>query len=173
MDYGKRILEDRSKKTCLEIARFIGDDEGRFAGLVDAFFNAEGNEQNWLMWVISHTVERNPRLVMAHLDKFVHHLDPGHSGAVNRGIVRMLRDTRVLPEELAGEIYTKCFDLLQDSGQAIAVRAFSIKVLARIACHHPELKTELIPLLYDLYTYSEKALFVSARDALRELGEKV
>ncbi len=171
MDYGRRILEDRSKKTCLEIARYIGEDDARFGSLVDAFFNAEGKEQNWLMWVITHTVERNPRLVLSHLEKFVHLLGKEQSGAVNRGIVRILRDVSIMPEELTGEVYAKCFDLMCDPGQAIAVRAFSMKVLARIARLHPELKAELIPILQDIYTYSEKALFVSARDALCDLDE--
>ena len=172
MDYGKRILENRSKNTCLEIAAYVGEDEGRFKELVDAFFKAKGKEQDWLMWVVNHTVERNPRLISLHLDKFVHMLDASQSDAVNRGIVRMLRDVPVIPEELAGEVYTKCFDLMNDVKQAIAVRVFSIRALVRIARNLPELKQELIPILQDIYTYSEKGLFVSARDALRDLGEK-
>lgn len=173
MDYAQQMTENRSKTTCLAIAAYIDQDQHRFSDLVDAFYTHKGKLQDYLMWAINHTVERSPFLVMPHLPGFVHILGPQRSGAVNRGIVRLLRDAPSIPEQLAGEVYAKCFGLLNDAKQPIAVRAFSIKVLTRIAIRIPELRSELVPLFTDIYTYTEKGMHVSARDALHQLGVKL
>jgi hypothetical protein len=165
-------MSSGSKKTCLAIARHIGGDAELFAGLVHAFFAASGKEQDWLMWVIGHIVEDKHYLLTPHLDDFVHLLDAHRSGAINRGILRMLRDAPDIPEAIAGEAYIKSFDLVGDPRQPIAVRAFGIKVLTRIALSLPGLEAELVPLFQDIYAYTEKGLRASARDALRKFGEK-
>ena len=169
IDFGQWMVQNRSKQTCLKIASYVGSDPMRFNELVNAFFQSSGNEQNLIIWAINHTVDNQPHLFLPHLTRFVHYLDPGRSEPVKRGIIRILRDVQLDEEEILGEVYTKCFEMVSDPKEPIAVRAFGIKVLTKIALELPELKEELIPLFQDIYELTEKGLQNSAKNSLNDL----
>jgi hypothetical protein len=169
LNFGQMMIQNRSKKTCLKIASYVGSDSARFEELVNAFFQSSGKEQNLIMWAINHTIDQHPYLFISHLTRFVHFLDPGRSEPVKRGIIRILRDVPLNDEEILGEVYTKCFEMVSDPKEPIAVRAFGIKVLTKIAKELPELKEELIPLFQDIYELTEKGLQNSAKNSLNEL----
>jgi len=66
--------------------------------------------------------------------------------AVKRNTVRIMEDLEI-PEELLGLAATVCFDLLANSNEGIAVRAFSMTVLYNICKREPALKNELRALI--------------------------
>jgi len=166
---GQMLIENRSKLTCLRIAHLIGQDPERFQGMIDEFYASPPREQDLIMWAMNHTIDQSPELIFPHLERLVHHLEPGNRDPIKRGIIRILRDIDELPEEIMGEVYTKIFEMVQDPAEPIAVRAFGIHVLTNIAKELPELKEELIPLFQDIYNYTEKGVQRVAFNSLTQL----
>jgi hypothetical protein len=77
-----------------------------------------------------------------------------------------------IPKSLHGEVANTCFDYLHDRKEAIAVRAFSMTVLANIAKTSPDLKRELILLLEDILPYGSAGLVSRARNTLKQFNKK-
>jgi hypothetical protein len=67
---------------------------------------------------------------------------PGVHDSVRRNVVRIMQ-TIEIPPHLLGTVATVCFDYLSSQEQPIAVRCFSMTVLARIALKKPDLAREL------------------------------
>ncbi len=57
-------------------------------------------------------------------------------------MIRILQDVEI-PRRLAGKIATVCFELFVAAKEPIAVKVFSMTVLANIARQEPELKNEI------------------------------
>jgi hypothetical protein len=68
--------------------------------------------------------------------------EPGVHVAVKRNVIRILQFINI-PRELLGDVTTLCFDYLASPNEAIAVRTFSMTVLANIAQKEPDLRNEL------------------------------
>ena len=65
-----------------------------------------------------------------------------HHQAVARIILSLLADSDI-PEEYWDELYTMCFEILENPQQAIAIRVHAMTVLGQIAVNLPELIPEL------------------------------
>lgn len=81
--------------------------------------------------------------------------------AVKRNVIRILQDIE-LPKNSQGFAATICFDFLSSPKESVAVKAFSITVLANISPHEPDLKQELIMLIKEQMEW-EKPAFQIAR----------
>lgn len=94
-------------------------------------------------WVISHAALRMPHLIREeHLREMII-LAPSmkHDGE-KRNLAKVLTLV-TLPETLYGEILDLCFNWLNDSGESIAVRVYSMDVLLTISIEIPEIRGEL------------------------------
>ena len=114
---------------------------------------------------MSHCAERHPELIEPYLQPFVDKLDePNIHNAVKRNVMRVLQDN--LPEQLLGQVATKCFDYISDPAEAIAVKAFSLTVLDTICKREPDLKNELLLLIKERLPYETPAFKSRAKKIL-------
>ena len=67
---------------------------------------------------------------------------PGVHDSVKRNVIRILQFIPI-PDTLLGEVASVCFNYLASPNEPIAVRVFSMTVLANIAQKEPGLKNEL------------------------------
>ena len=88
--------------------------------------------------------------------------------AVKRNIMRLLQDIEI-PKPLYGTLTDKCFALL-DPKETIAVRVFSMTVLANIAKQEPDLKKELRIVIEDQLPYGSAGFLSRARKVLKEIN---
>ena len=93
---------------------------------------------------------------------------PGLHDAVKRNTVRILQFITI-PRSLQGQAAAICFDLFQNTEEPVAVRVFSMSVLARIAHDQPELKSELKILIEDHLPYASAGFLSRARKVLKQL----
>ena len=143
MDLEAEILKEHSKHQALKIASWIGNDSKRFRSLMDAFLKGEYRITQRSAWVVGLCAERHPRLIRPYLRRMIGRMqEPGVHDAVKRNVIRILQFIEI-PEELLGEVATVCFDYLASPREPIAVRVFSMTVLANIAQKEPDLKNEL------------------------------
>lgn len=127
----------------MAIVEYIGDDQARFAELMDVFFAGEYRTTQRASWPLDYCVERNPELVYPYLDRLVCLLARKDvHNAVRRNIARLLQYISV-PEHLRGKVYSLCVDLVDNAEAPVAVRVFALTVAANIAKTEPDLTGEL------------------------------
>lgn len=141
----RTMLEsDQSREMRDEMLRYVGSDPKRVKELMYYFLSPDlhwrfNQRAAWPLGVLG---KKNPRLIAPYLKEMVSILGVGRHNAVDRNIVRILEDMTI-PEDLEGQVYDKCFQLLNDMDQPIAVRVFSMTVLFNIAKKYPEMLLEL------------------------------
>jgi hypothetical protein len=143
MNLRDALLKEHSKANKLSIVEWIADDTGRFRALLQLFLHDEYRVVQSAAGCLSIVAERHPELVTPHLTAMVQRLqERGLPDAVRRNILRILQHVP-LPEALHGQLMNSCFNLLEDPKEPIAVRAFGMTVLGRLAKTYPDLKVEL------------------------------
>jgi hypothetical protein len=122
-------------------------------------------------WPLSYCVESYPALIRPHLNVLLDHLKkPGLHDAVKRNTIRLLQFVEV-PKRLQGKTADICFTFLQDKKEPIAIRVFSMTVLANIAQRNPDLKRELKLIIEDEIPLASPAYLSRARKVLKLLDQ--
>ena len=94
-------------------------------------------------WIISHCADEHPAIILPYLGRMLDRmLEPGVHVAVKRNVIRILQNIKI-PDSLTGKVATICFDMLASPKEPIAVKCFSMTVLANIARQEPDLKNEI------------------------------
>ncbi len=172
MNLETEILRQHSKNQTNRIVAYVGNNPHRFKILIDLLIRGPYRVSQRASWPLSICVEQHPELVMPHLNRIVKNLkQPGLHNAVKRNTIRLLQFIQV-PERLHEEVVNICFEYLQDNKEAIAVRVFSMTVLANIAESTPDLKRELLLILEDILPYGSAGLRSRARKTIRQLTRK-
>ncbi|WP_343307647.1 hypothetical protein AAHN97_10990 [Chitinophaga niabensis] len=149
MNLRSQILSEGSKENALKVVHWIGNDPERFRSLMDIFLHDEYRVVQRASWVMSIVAEEQPALVKPHLKAMVDRMgDADIPVAVKRNVVRVLQFIPV-PKKLQGPVMDYCFRFLEDPQETVAVRVFSMTVLANLAQQYPEIKNEIILLIED------------------------
>lgn len=157
MDIRAELLKEHSRAQADKIARWVGKNPDRFAQLANLFLHDEYRVVQRASRVLSLVADEHFELVKPHLPVFVKRMsEQGVPVAVKRNMVRMLQFVDV-PEEVHGEVMNTCFELVADPQETIAVRAFSMTVLANLARQYPDIKPELKAIIEDAMEHNPSA----------------
>jgi len=169
MNLRKELSETHSKKRALEIADFILK-ENKLDELMDLFFNAHYRVNQRAAYILSLYYEKDNSIISPYLEKLITNLVNNRPhDAVIRNTVRILQFVD-LPEKLMGKTYDICFKYLTSADEPIAIKAFSMRVLANICKTYPELKNELIPIIEDMIPYGSPGIKSRGNKILSELN---
>ncbi len=168
-DLKKAILKEHSKEQCSKIVKYVGSSPGRFSELVAVFLEGPYRVTQRASWPISCCVEKHPNLIEPHLRSILDCVKNARVHvAVRRNVVRLLQFIEI-PRRLQGLTAEICFELFKNTKQPIAVRVFSMTVLANLAVKLPELKNDLIPLIEDQIPYGSAGFISRGQKVLKEL----
>ncbi|MDR6567657.1 hypothetical protein [Chitinophaga ginsengisegetis] len=143
MDLRAEILSEHSRAQSLRIAAWIGPHPERFAALIHLFLHDEYRVVQRAAWIVSFVAERHPELLLPHLPAMVARMEEtGMPVAVRRNVLRVLQYLRI-PESLQGPVMNSCFAFLEDPLETVAVKAFSMTILANLAKDYPDIKNEI------------------------------
>ncbi|MBX7183013.1 MAG: hypothetical protein K1X82_12950 [Bacteroidia bacterium] len=143
MDIKETLLADYSKTTMLKVVTWVGQDIDRFHQLTEQAFSPIYRVAQRSSWAMIFCVENHPDLLLPYLPKFIEVLQNPNTGeTVKRNIVRMITVIDI-PEEHCGTLYDLCFRFFKNLKEAIAVRVFSMTVMANISLRFPELIPEV------------------------------
>jgi hypothetical protein len=171
MNLREEILKEHSRRQCLKIAGWIGNDKKRFAKLVDIFLHDEYRVVQRSALIVSYVADKHPGLIARNIHLLVNRLyDKEIHIAVKRNVIRVLQFIPV-PQDLEAKVMNLCFGYLSDPNEAIAVRVFSMSVLANLAKQYPDIKNELEAVIKSQFKESSGGLKVRARNVLKELAE--
>ncbi|MCX6350290.1 MAG: hypothetical protein NTX03_00325 [Bacteroidetes bacterium] len=168
MNLRQQLLQEHSLSNTLFITQYIGEDAEKFAELMEIFLGDNYRLTQRAAWVVSHVVEAHPHLLKPYYKKFIQHLNqPNIHDAVKRNTIRVLQFVEV-PKTYWGALADICLRFVADKKEPIAVRVFSLTVLANLCIKQPDLKNEILLLIEDLLPYASAGL---KNRALRVRGE--
>jgi hypothetical protein len=166
MDLKKAILKEYSKVQMDRIVKYVGNNPDRFGNLVEVFLAGPYRITQRASWALSCCVEKHPVLIKVHLKPILDQLSqPDAHDSVKRNIIRLLQFIDI-PKRYHGVIADRCFSFLQSKTEAVAIKAFSITVLAKLIEHEPDLAQELKIILEDQLPYAKPAFRVRAKKFL-------
>ena len=143
MNLEQELLREHSKEQALKIASWVGGDARRLDQLMGLVFSGQPLIVQRAAWVVGIVGEAHAALFQPYIKKMtVKMKQPGVHAAVKRNFVRILQ-TIDIPRTMLGAVTNLCFDLLTSPKEPIAVKVFSMTVLARIAHQEPDLEQEL------------------------------
>lgn len=167
MDLRKTILKNYSRSTRDAVVSWVGKSPGRFDELIQVFLDGPYRITQRASWPLSVCVEQHPTLVAPHLKRLVSLLGkPDLPVAVKRNIVRLLQFVEI-PKSLHGQVAKVCFRFLMDSKETIAVRVFSMTVLAGISRTNGDLMRELKLVVEDQLPYATAGFRSRARKLMK------
>lgn len=137
------ILKEHCKEQCEAIVAWVGHSQERFDELFSLFLNDHYRVVQRASWPVSYCVEANPSLMQKHFGALIKKLEePGIHDAVKRNSMRLLQHVDI-PEEWQGSIMNICFNYSSSPSEAVAIKAFSLTVLANLAKYHPAIIPEI------------------------------
>ena len=170
MNLESEILKEHSKRNAEKIPRWIGNDPKRFEQLMKLFLYGEYRVVQRSAWIVSLCTEQFPSLIAPWLSKMINRSqDAEVHDAVKRNVLRALQFIYI-PKSLQGKVVNICFDFLHSSDTPIAVKVFSMTVLANIAKNEPDLKSEVILVIQEMLPYGGPAIVSRAKKVLKQLS---
>ncbi|MDX1477202.1 MAG: hypothetical protein R3301_05820 [Saprospiraceae bacterium] len=169
MDQRERLLAAQSMHGARQLALEIGDDPVQFDALARLFLQRDARLAQCASYTLMHCSNAHPELALPYLRSFLDHArNPPHI-SVRRNVVRLLQLIDI-PAELEGPVYDLCWQFAHDRKEAIAVRVFSLSVIASIAERYPELAPEVIDMARELAAAGSPGLRNRAGKVLKQLG---
>ena len=169
MNLREEILKEHSKAQCNKIVNWIDSNQSRFDELFHLFLNDEYRVVQRAAWPVSYCVNAHPTLISKHWKELMDHLKkPNLHNAVKRNSIRFMQDIE-LPEKYHGEIMDMCFKYLESPTEALAVKVFSMSVLANLAKYYPEIKVELKLIIEDQLPHQSAGFKSRAKTVLKQL----
>ncbi len=169
MNLEAELLLEHSRKHAEKIARWVGEDRRRLGMLMELFLKGDFRTAERAAWVITILADRRPLLFRRYLRQMLTRMqEPGVHDAVKRAVVRILQDMDI-PHELLGMAASICFKQLSAATAPIAVKCFSMTVLARIAAREPELGRELQLVIEQQLPFASAGFKARARETLDQL----
>ena len=170
MNIREILKAEHSRSSALKIAQYIGNDPNRFKELVEVFAEGPKKIMQRASWPLRIVVLENPRLVSPYLKLFLTLCNqPDAADAVRRNTMNMLQYIEI-PPRFQMQVIDMAFSFLQRKREPIAVKVFSMSVIARLAANLPDLKKELRIVLEDSLPYSSPGFISRARKVLREIS---
>ena len=143
MDLRPEILKEHSKAQCNKIVQWVGNNEERFNELFHLFLNSEYRITQRAAWPLSNSAIAHPEFMKGNFVKLLINLKkPNLHNSIKRNTVRLL-DAIEIPVKYEGRIMEICFTYLESPGEAVAVKAFSIGILGKLAKKYPEIIPEI------------------------------
>ena len=169
MNIREALEAEHSKAQAMRIVAYIGDDTARLDELMLLFFDNNYRISQRAAWSVSWLADSKPTLILPYLERMILNVkNEKLHPAIRRNTMRVLRELPEIPNNLLGLAADASFHFLENPSEAVAVRAFSMRVLHKICQKEPELRDELRLLLEDILQHETMpALISTARDILK------
>jgi hypothetical protein len=164
------LLSEHSKRQTMKIASYVGGDKERFAAVAKCMFDEDQKLSARAAWVFSDCAGQHPELVKPYMNQMVSVLTIPVHDAVKRNVIRVLQ-TQEIPRRLQGKLAAILFSILQTPAEPIAIRVFSMTVLANLCMQHPDLKNELKMVIESQLPFSSAGFKSRAKKLMKQIEE--
>lgn len=140
--------------------------------LLDMFPDSPPRRRGSISWVLLHAMQkRRWKPLIGHAETLCKRLAEEQEDIMTKRCLMSFFQTGPLPEEHLGLLADTAIRLIRDQNETLAVRAFSISVIIRIADEFPELYQEIEEELYRMSTHEKPSLRVRARKAILHMDK--
>ncbi|RFM28100.1 hypothetical protein [Deminuibacter soli] len=145
MNIRTALLEDKVQNhaKAQAVADYAVSSAARFKQLMRCFLDQDYRLAQRAAWSVSWAARKKPEMVQPHVKELVSQLSKtGVHPAVIRNSVRVLQ-TMNIPEPLHGELMQSCFTLIETHETPVAIKAFALTTLGKLAAIYPDIIPEL------------------------------
>jgi hypothetical protein len=171
MNLREEMLKEHSKKNTIRLTAWIGEDKKRFTELMNLFLHDEYRVVQRSAWIVNQVAGDHPEWIKPWLKKMLEYCKQPVHDAVKRNVIRILQDIDI-PENLRGVAATVCFDFLASPKEPVAVKVFSMTVLANIVQFEPDMKKELVLLIEEQMDLEKPAFRSRGAKILKQLSKR-
>jgi 8-oxo-dGTP diphosphatase len=124
-------------------------------------------------WTLTKACDKYPELIYPYLSDIVKNLENIDNESVKRSFLRILSLTDIerIENEQHGLLADNCFSALKSGFSAIAVKAYSMEILYKLAIIYPELANELSATVLMLEGEGSAGIIARGRIILKKLAE--
>lgn len=160
MNLQEEILKKHSRQQCIKIVQWVSDSPQRFDELFSLFLTGEYRITQRAAWPLGYCIEAHPAFIKKHFAKLINNLrKPDVHNAIKRNTIRLLQCVDI-PDKFQGQVMDICFGYVASPTEAVAIKAFSLTVLSKLAVLYPEILPE-IKLLIEAQMPHQTAAFKS------------
>lgn len=161
-------MRDRSKRNIEHMASEIGDDPTQFGELMSVFLDGPYRITQYAAHLLGKCCDLQPHLILPYLGQMIELLDKEVHDSLKRNVVRTMQFVDI-PEEHWDKTAQYCFQLLESKKEAVAIKVFSMTVLANLCEKLPELKNELSIIIEDQMPYGSAGFKSRGAKILKKL----
>jgi 8-oxo-dGTP diphosphatase len=185
----KNSEADQSSATDLELQKMINgmmslqeaewfatsamDNPAIFLKLLEYSYKPDRKLAFRASWTLSKVFDRYPAMINPHLPGIVERLNLIDNESTQRSFLRIisLTDLRQLSLKHHGILADHCFRALNSGFSAIAIKAYSMEIIYRLALIYPELANELAASISMLQGEGSAGVIARGRIILKKLAE--
>jgi len=144
-DLRKMINSMMSMQEAEWVAASAGENPVLFNKLLGFSFSPDRKLAFRASWTLSKVIDKYPSLINPHLGKLIESLDSLDNESTQRSFLRILSmsDLNLVSQRHHGILADHCFKALNSGFSAIAIKAYSMEAIYKLALIYPELAHEL------------------------------
>lgn len=167
MNLEATILQEHSKQQCTKIVHWVGNNPQRFDALFHLFVTGPYRVSQRASWPLSYCAIDHPDFMGSKFEALFANLEkPGLHNSIKRNTLRLLSAID-FPQKYEGTVMQYCFSFLEAPDEAVAVKAFALALLTKLAKKYPETIPEIKILIEDQLPYQTAAFKSRARAFLQ------
>jgi len=172
-DLQKMINSMMSMQEAEWVAASAGENPALFRKLLDYSFSADRKLAFRASWTLSKVCDRFPDLINPYLEKIIESINSIDNESVQRSFLRILSltDAGKISRRHQGILADHCFKALNSGFSAIAIKAYSMEIIYRLALIYPDLAHELAASISLLQGEGSAGVIARGRIILKKLSE--
>ena len=154
MNIKNQLSQPLSRQNSINIIDYVGQDLQRFEELLSIFSGPDLRLSGLAAHTLSLFAESSPDLIIPHLPHLIESLFDRPAVAIKRNVLRIIQ-TLHIPRDFEGKLYELCLEYLHSANEPIAIRAFSMTILRKIAVNYPDLTKEVMLCIQDVMAHDQ------------------
>jgi 8-oxo-dGTP diphosphatase len=149
------------------------DNPDIFKKLLDYSFSDDKKLAFHASWTLTKVCDKYPEIIYPHLTVIIESLDKIDNESAQRSFLRILSFTEMnrVGTKHHGILTEHCFNALRSGFSAIAIKAYSMEILYKLALIYPELANELSATINMLQGEGSVGIVARGRQILKKLAE--
>jgi hypothetical protein len=144
-----------------------------FNRLLDYSFSGNSKLAFRASWTLTKVCDKYPEMIYPHLETIAERLGKLDNESTLRSFLRIISLSEIdrISSKNQGILADQCFSLLRSGFSAIAIKAYSMEILYKLAIKYPELRNELSVSINLLQAEGSAGILARGRQILRKLDE--
>jgi 8-oxo-dGTP diphosphatase len=172
-DLQKMINNMMSMQEAEWVAASAGENPVLFQKLLNYSYSPDRKLAFRASWTLSKVIDKYPELITPYLSEIIEEINRIDNESTQRSFLRILSmsDLRKISQRHQGILADHCFRALNSGFSAIAIKAYSMEIIYRLALIYPELANELAVSINMLQGEGSAGVIARGRIILKKLAE--